>query len=186
MRKIIVWNVVTLDGYFEGEKPWDLAFHGLVWGPELEALSLAQLQEAAMLVFGANTYHGMAAYWPNAEAEGPITALMNNIPKAVCSTTLQKAEWHNTTIIRDTIPELTHLKQQTANPIYIFGSAKLTQTLLNASLIDEIRLCIAPIILGKGQPLFTTENPPHNLTLLESRPLKNNGIILRYTVNNKN
>lgn len=182
MRKIIVWNVVTLDGCFEGEKPWDLSFHTLVWGPELEALSLEQLREADMLVFGKNTYKGMAEYWPKAEAEGEVTLLMNSIAKVVCSSSLGKAQWNNTTIIRDAVPELQRLKEQGDKLMYIFGSGKLTESLMNAGMIDEIRLCIAPIILGKGRRLFTHENMKHNLTLLESRSLQNGGVILRYEV----
>lgn len=185
MRKIIVWNVVALDGCFEGEKPWDLSFHAIVWGPELEALSLEQLREADMLVFGKNTYQGMAEYWPTADAEGEVTPLMNSIAKVVCSTTLEKAEWNNTTILRDAISELGKLKEQGERPMYIFGSGKLTESLLNAGLIDEIRLCVAPVILGKGRRLFTDSNVPCTLKLLESRPLQNSGVILRYEVLNK-
>jgi len=185
MRKIIVWNVVTLDGCFEGQKPWDLSFHSLVWGPELDAHILEQLQEADMLVFGENTYKGMAEYWTAAEAEGGVTALMNSIAKIVCSSSLEKAEWNNTTIVRDAVPELKRLKEQGDKPMYIFGSGKLIQSLMNAGVIDEIRLCVAPIILGKGRRLFTDENATHNLTLLESRSLQNGGVILRYEVNNK-
>ncbi len=62
MRKLILWNVITLDGYFEGNEPWDLSFHETVWGPELEQLSIEQLQAADYLVFGRLTYEGMAAY----------------------------------------------------------------------------------------------------------------------------
>lgn len=62
MRKLIMWNLISLDGYFEGEKKWDLSFHGLVWGKELEELSLTQLRSADYLVFGATTYQGMAEY----------------------------------------------------------------------------------------------------------------------------
>lgn len=184
MRKLIVWNVVTLDGCFEGEKPWDLSFHSLVWGPELEAQSLAQLREADMLVFGKNTYQGMAEYWPTAEAEGEVTPLMNNIAKVVCSTTLEKAEWNNTTIIRDAVPELKLLKEQGERPMYIFGSGELMESLLNAGMIDEIRLCLAPIVLGKGRRLFTDGNMKRNLKLLESRSLQNGGVVLRYEVQN--
>ncbi len=180
MRKIIIWNVITLDGCFEGEKPWDLSFHTLVWGPELEALSLEQLREADMLVFGENTYKGMAEYWPTAEEEGEVTALMNSIAKVVCSSSREKAQWHNTTIIRDAVSELTHLKEQGDKPMYIFGSGKLSQSLMNAGMIDEIRLCIAPIILGHGRRLFTNENTTRNLKLLKSRSLQNGGVILRY------
>lgn len=181
MRKIIVWNVVTLDGFFEGEKPWDLSFHGLVWGPELEALSLEQLQQAGMLVFGKNTYKGMADYWPQAKEKE--AALMNSIAKVVCSSSLKNAEWSNTTIVRDAVPELKRLKEQGGTPMYIFGSGKLTQSLMNAGMLDEIRLCVAPIVLGKGRRLFADESSPRNLKLLESRPLQSGGILLRYGVN---
>lgn len=184
MRKIIVWNVVTLDGCFEGEKPWDLSFHTLVWGPELEALSLEQLQEAGMLVFGANTYKGMAEYWPTAETEGEVTALMNSIAKVVCSSSLEKAEWNNTTILRDAVPELQRLKEQGDKPMYIFGSGKLTESLMNAEMIDEIRLCVAPIILGHGRRLFTEAHTTRNLRLLESRSLHSGGVLLQYEVKN--
>jgi len=185
MRKIIVWNVVTLDGCFEGEKPWDLSFHSLVWGPEVKAFSLEQLHEADMLVYGENTYKGMAEYWPTAEAEGEVTGLMNSIAKVVCSRSREKAEWNNTTIVHDTVPELQRLKEQGDGPMYIFGSGKLTQSLMNAGMIDEIRLCVAPIILGHGRRLFTDEYTKRNLTLLESRSLQSGGVILRYEVTNK-
>lgn len=185
MRKIIVWNVVTLDGCFEGERPWDLSFHALVWGPELEALSIDQLKGADMLVFGANTYKGMAEYWSTAKDEGEVTDLMNGIAKVVCSSSLKKAEWNNTTVIPDTIPGLKRLKEQGDKPMYIFGSGMLIRSLMNAGMIDEIRLCIAPIVLGKGHRLFTDENTTRNLKLLESRPFQNGGIILRYEVNNE-
>ncbi len=173
---------MTLDGCFEGAKPWDLSFHTLVWGPELEALSLEQLHEADMLVFGENTYKGMADYWPTAEAEGEVTGLMNSIAKVVCSSSREKAEWNNTTIIRDAVSELKRLKEQGDKPMYIFGSGKLIQSLMNAGIIDEIRLCIAPIVLGKGRRLFTDEFTTRNLALLESRSLQNGGVILRYEV----
>ncbi len=180
-----MWNVVTLDGRFEGEKPWDLAFHELVWGPELEALSLEQLQEASAIVYGENTYKGMADYWPKAEGtDATVAPLMNNIAKIVCSPTLEKAEWHNTTIVRDAVVEIKRLKEEEGGPMFVFGSGILSQSLLNAGLFDEIRLCVAPTILGKGRALFTDGNTPHNFKLLESRPLENGGLILRYAVVN--
>lgn len=185
MAKIILWNVITLDGCFEGEKQWDISFHELVWGAELEALSLEQLQEASMLIFGKTTYKGMANYWPTAKDEGQTAVLMNNLPKIVCSTSLEKAEWNNSTIIRDGVSQLKQLKEQNSKPMYIFGSGKLSQSLMNAGLIDEIRLCIAPIILGKGRRLFTDEYISRNLKLLESRSITN-GVILRYGVDSNN
>lgn len=185
MKKLIMWNVVTLDGRFEGEQPWDLSFHELVWGPELEALSLEQLAEASMLIFGEHTYKGMADYWPNAEAtDGAVTPLMNNIAKVVCSETLEKAEWNNTTIVRDAASEIQRLKEEEGGPMFVFGSGILSESLMNAGLFDEIRICVAPTILGKGRHLFTDANTMRNFKLLEARPLQSGGVILRYEVVN--
>jgi len=187
MKKLIMWNVVTLDGRFEGEKPWDLSFHQLVWGPELEAFSLTQLHEASALVFGQNTYKGMADYWTNPEAavtDDKVAPLMNSIAKIVCSTTLEKAEWNNSTIVRDAVSEIRRLKGEGGGPLYVFGSGMLSESLMNAGLFDEIRLCIAPTILGKGRLLFTDKNMQKNLKLLEAKPLSNGGVLLRYEVTN--
>jgi len=77
-----MWNLVTLDGFFEGENNWDLAFHELVWGKELEQISTEQLRSADMLVFGKLTYQGMAQYW--SKEKGEISDFMNGIAKTVC------------------------------------------------------------------------------------------------------
>ena len=81
MTKLIMWNLLSLDGYFEGAKSWDLDFHQSVWGDELERLSLEQLSSADGLLFGRITYEGMAAYWQT--ATGEIADLMNRLPKVV-------------------------------------------------------------------------------------------------------
>ena len=183
MKKLIMWNVVTLDGRFEGEKPWDLAFHELVWGPEVEALSLEQLEEASMLVFGERTYTGMAEYWVKASGDdAPVAPQMNSISKIVCSTTLETAEWNNTTIVRDAVGDIQRLKEEEGGPMFVFGSGILSESLMSAGLFDEIRLCVAPTILGKGRLLFTDANQSRNLKLLEAKPLQNGGVILRYEV----
>ncbi len=185
MKKLIMWNVVTLDGCFEGAEPWDLSFHELVWGPELEALSLTQLGEASTLVFGENTYKGMAEYWAHAEAtDGAVTPSMNSIPKIVCSPTLEKADWNNTTIVRDAVSEIQRLKEEDGGPMFVFGSGILSESLMNAGLFDEVRLCVAPTILGKGRHLFTDTNKKHNFKLLEAKQLESGGVILRYEVVN--
>jgi dihydrofolate reductase len=185
MKKLIMWNVVTLDGCFEGETAWDLSFHELVWGPELEALSMTQLEEASALVFGEHTYKGMADYWPTAEAtEGVVAPLMNNIAKIVCSTTRETAEWNNTTIVRDAVSEIQRLKEEEGGPMYVFGSGILSESLMNAGLFDEIRICVAPTILGKGRHLFTDTHTKQNLKLLEAKPHQNGGVVLRYEVMN--
>lgn len=186
MRKLIMWNVITLDGYFEGAKNWDLSFHELVWGKELEDFSIEQLKAADMLIFGAVTYKGMADYWTHAEGdanEGAIATYMNKLPKVVCSRTLETADWNNTTIVRDAAVEIPELKQQGHGDMYVFGSGNLSESLMKAALFDEYRLCIAPVFLGQGRLLFNRSIPHKNLKLLETRPLTTGGTILRYAPN---
>lgn len=178
MRKLIMWNVITLDGYFEGEKPWDLDFHELVWGKELEDFSIEQLTSADMLVFGEKTYRGMADYW--SKAKGEIAARMNKLSKVVCSNTLETADWDNTTIVRDAVSELPKLKREGVGNMFVFGSGILSESLMQANLFDEYRLCSAPVFLGKGRRLFSEGLSYQKLKLLESRPLQTGGVILRY------
>ena len=133
-----MWNVITLDGYFEGEKNWDLSFHDLVWGKELEDFSIEQLKTADMLVFGETTYKGMADYWSKAEGEeGETAEHMNKIRKIVCSPTLENAEWNNTTIVRDAVLEIPKLKREGDGNMFVFGSGILSESLMNANLFDE-------------------------------------------------
>lgn len=176
-----MWNVITLDGYFEGEKKWDLSFHDAVWGPELEKLSLEQLRSADYLVFGRVTYEGMAVYWKKAEGENnEIARLMNSIPKLVFSKTLKTVDWDNTTLINgDASAEISKLKAQGGKDMYVMGSADLSRTFINEDLIDEYRLCIAPVILGNGRPLFQAGVSTRNLTLISTQPLSTGGVILK-------
>jgi dihydrofolate reductase len=174
-----MWNVVTLDGYFEGEKPWDLDFHQTVWGEELEDFTTEQLDSADMIVYGDKTYHGMAEYWMNAKDE-PKAEQLNTMPKVICSTTIETPEWQNTTIVRDAVTELPVMKQQGDGNMFVFGSAELSESLMKANLFDEYRLCVAPVFLGKGRRLFREGLPYQKLKLLEERPLKTGGVILMY------
>lgn len=181
MRKLIMWNVITLDGYFEGEKNWDLSFHGLVWGKELEEFSLTQLRSADLLVFGATTYKGMADYWTKAtEEEGEVAKFMNQIPKLACSTTLKDANWKNTTITKDAVTEISKLKKEGNGNMFVFGSGILSASLMKAGLFDEYRICIAPVFLGKGRRLFQEGIPNNQLKLVETNPLTTGGVVLFY------
>lgn len=182
MRKLIMWNILTLDGYFEGEKNWDLSFHETIWGPELEKLGKKQLHSADYLIFGRVTYEGMAAYWTKAEGENAETAkLMNSIPKLVFSRTLNSAGWHNSTLINDNASaEISRLKAQGSGDMYVFGSADLSTKFINDDLFDEYRIGIAPVILGKGKPLFHQGLPSRNLSLVSSQPLSSGGVVLTF------
>ena len=179
MRKLLMWNVCTLDGLFEGAKPWDLAFHETVWGDELQRFSLEQAGEAGALLYGRATYLGMASYW--GAATGATADFMNRIPKVVFSNTLEAASWNNTRLVKgDAVAEVRRLKQEAGKDLFVFGSARLSDSLMAAGLFDEYRLCLAPIVLGEGTPLFKPRSKPHTMRLLESRPLSTGGIILRY------
>ena len=184
MRKLIMWNVITLDGYFEGSQNWDLSFHNIIWGQELEKLSMVQLQSADYLVFGRVTYEGMAAYWTKAEgeaAEQEVAKLMNSIPKIVFSRTLKTADWNNTTIISENATaEIQKLKKQGGKDIYVFGSANLSETFINDNLFDEYRIGIAPVILGCGRPLFRQGINSNKLSLVSAQQLLTGGVVLKY------
>jgi dihydrofolate reductase len=133
-----------------------------------------------MIIFGEATYKGMADYWTTADEQIEIAKFMNEIPKVVCSATRKTADWNNTIIIRDAVTEIPKLKQQGNGDMYVFGSGNLSQSLLKAELFDELRLCVAPVFLGKGRLLFPQGIPHEKLNLLEARPLATGGVILRY------
>lgn len=179
MRKLIMWNIITLDGNFEGDQTWDLPFHEIVWGDELEKLSLEQLHAADYLVFGRVTYEGMASYWTN--AKGEIADLMNELPKLVVSRTLKSADWNNSTLISgNASAEIGRIKGQGDGDMYVFGSANLSETLVADNLFDEYRIGIAPVILGHGRPLLKGGMPTQNLSLLSTQQLSNGGVVLKY------
>ncbi len=178
-----MWNIITLDGYFEGNKNWDLNFHNIIWGQELEKMGIEQLKSADFLVFGRITYEGMAAYWKTAGgAEAEIAELMNKIPKLVFSRTLKSVDWNNSTVINgNPSAEISRLKHQGDRDMYVFGSANLSETFINDNLFDEYRIGISPVILGSGRSLFSNGISSRELTLVSSQQLSTGGVILTYT-----
>ena len=179
MSKLIMWNVITLDGYFEGEKNLELSFHEIVWNSEMERFCLEQLNSTDYLVFGRTTYEGMAAYWKT--AQGEIADFMNKLPKIVCSRTLNSVDWNNSILIKENVAdEIAKLKAKSNKDMYVFGSANLSETLIKENLFDEYRICIAPIITGKGRYLFPKGLPERKLSLISSQPLMTGGVILKY------
>ncbi|MGB2870182.1 MAG: dihydrofolate reductase family protein [Bacteroidota bacterium] len=179
MRKLITWNMVTLDGFFEGRKSWEIDWHEYVWGEELEQISIEQSKSIGVLLFGRVTYQGMASYWST--AKGEIADFMNSVPKIVFSRSLEKAEWKNTRLVNeDAMQEVTKLKQQSGKNLFIFGSADFSATMMQHGLIDEVRLGLTPVVLGRGNSLFKQSSTRTKMKLLEARPLKSGCVILRY------
>jgi dihydrofolate reductase len=177
MRKVIMWNMVTLDGFFEGPNKGQIDW--FLFDDELEKYIIDSQMSADMLLFGRVTYEGMAAYWPS--AEGQIADFMNSVPKVVFSRTLERADWNNTRLVKENVPEeVSQLKQQPDGDIFVFGSADFASTLMQHGLVDEYRFGINPVVLGGGTPFF--KGSPHrlNLKLLEARTLKSGLVLLHY------
>ncbi len=179
MRKLIQWNVISLDGYFEGIRSWDVEWFHSFFDKDLEEFSIEQLRQAGALLFGRVTYEGMAAYWRS--ATGVVADFMNSLPKVVFSRTLKRAEWNNTRLIHDHAAEETaKLKRETEGDLFVFGSGQLCATLLGEGLFDEVRIGLLPVILGRGATLFGRDLSRLRLKLLEARRLTSGAVILRY------
>ncbi|HET7839397.1 MAG TPA: dihydrofolate reductase family protein [Rectinemataceae bacterium] len=179
MRRLVMWNLVTLDGFFEGAKSWDLGFHEYVWGEELERFAIEQLGEAEALLFGRVTYEGMAAYWSG--ATGEVAELMNAIPKYGFSRRSGPAPWSNSRLlVGDAADAVAALKREEGKDLFVFGSALLSHSLMERGLFDEYRLCLVPVVLGAGTPLFKSSAASSRLELMKARPLGSGAVLLYY------
>jgi len=176
--------MVTLDGYYAGVDG-DISWHNVTAGDEFGEFANEQTGEFGMHIYGRVTYELMASYWPTQEAlkSDPIIApLMNNTPKIVFSKTLPEVKegpsWKNITLFKDIDPiEVNKWKTAAKKDLVIFGSGTIVQQFTNLGLIDEYRLMVNPIILGKGKPLFTE---PLKLKLLNTKIFKNGNVLLYY------
>ncbi len=181
MRKIIFQNMISLDGYFEGPNK-ELDWH-LVDG-EFNDYAAELLDSLDTLLFGRVTYQLMAGYWPSREAltNDPIIAgKMNALQKVAFSTTLDRAEWNNTRLVKtDGAAEIRRLKQQPGKDMAIFGSSDLTVSLRDTSLVDEYRIFIAPVFLGSGKTLLHGLKDRLPLRLASTRVFKSGLVLLSY------
>ena len=181
MRRIVAFLVATVDGYYEGPNQ---EFDWPVVDEEFNEFGLQQLEEVDTLLFGRVTYQGMASYWPTpaAQQDDPrVAAKMNGLPKLVVSRTLREADWANTRIIDDDVAgELTKLKQQPGKDIAVFGSSHLTVSLLGLGLVDELRIMVAPVVLGAGRSLFRTAPERIHLQLLSTRAFRSGNVLHTY------
>jgi dihydrofolate reductase len=181
MRKIVVSEFVTLDGVLEDPGGAEKFEHG-GWafkfqrGPEGDKFKMDEILTSDAFLLGRVTYEGFASAWPS--RTGEFADMMNNTPKYVVSTTLKNPAWKNTTVINgNVVEEISKLKAMPGRDILVAGSARLVSTLLEHDLIDELRLMMFPIILGKGKRLFTNGKADHALQLADARPVGNEGVI---------
>jgi dihydrofolate reductase len=178
MRRLIAWDLVTLDGYFEGAASWDLSFMTKAWGAELEAFTIAQSRTAGALLFGRVTYEGMAKFW--IPEKGEIAEFMNSVPKVIVSRSLAAADWNNSRVVRDHVEdEVKKLKSEAGKDVFVFGSATLCQWLSERSLIDEYRIGVVPVVLGAGRPFFGPGSKPMAMKLLDERRVGDSVTVLR-------
>lgn len=177
MNKITVFNSVSVDGYFTGEKG-DLSWaHGSGDDKEWNEFVSGNVSgDGGILLFGRITYEMMAAFWPTGEAAKNFPEVakgMNAKKKIVISATLKDSNWQNTEIKSDLLSTARALKEESGEDIVILGSGKIVSQLAQHDLIDVYQMVILPIVLGKGRTMFEGLEKKINLRLIESRAFKN-------------
>ena len=183
MRKIILMMSVSLDGFFEGpcrELDWQMV------DDELHAHFNEQLSAMGAFLDGRVSYELMAGFWPTADTDpsstGPMVEfarIWRDMPKIVYSRTLQRADW-NTTIVREFVAdEVMELKARPGGDM-VLGGADLAASFIRHDLIDEYRLYVHPVVIGRGKPLFAASDARVNLRLAETRTFGNGVVLLRY------
>ena len=176
MGKLVVTEFITLDGVFEDPGGAEDFEHG-GWafkfdrGPEGDKFKLDELMAAEVQLFGRVTYEGFAKAWPSRKDDVGFADRINSMPKYVVSSSLETAEWENSTILRDDWPdEVSRLRRETGGEILVAGSGRLARDLLERGLVDELRLMTFPVVLGSGARLFDGVTGPITMQLLDSRP----------------
>ncbi|SCL33447.1 Dihydrofolate reductase [Micromonospora rhizosphaerae] len=182
MRKIIVWMSVSLDGFFEGPN------HELDWqkvDDELHQHFNDELSRMSAFLDGRRTYELMAGFWPTADQDPGSSAptrefagIWRDMPKLVYSRTLERADW-NSTIVREVVPEQVLALKAAPGSDMVIGGADLAATFRRLDLIDEYRIYLHPVVIGRGKPLFPSDTRL-DLRLVESRAFGNGVVMLRY------
>jgi dihydrofolate reductase len=185
MRKIILLMHVSLDGYVagpNGEMDW------IIYNDEVETDSHSLHASTDAAIYGRVTYQMMESYWPtvlddpaSTEADRNHARWANAATKYVITRTLDHVNWQNTVLIKDDVPAaFARIKQEPGQDLWLLGSPSITQLLMRHGLIDEYRLNVNPIVLGRGKPLFADSATPLNLTLVDTKPFKGGVVGLRY------
>ena len=171
MRTLVASEWVTLDGVFDADtmEQWFIPYHSHDRGEYIKEGILA----CDAILLGRVTYEMLAPYWSTLKNdEMGIADKLNSVSKYVVSSTLKKAEWNNSTIIKENVvEEITKLKQRPGQDILMIGSATLVQSLMQADLIDEYRLLVHPIIMGSGKRFFKDGMHTTRLELVKTKTL---------------
>ncbi len=189
MRKIVVGEFVSLDGVMQApgnseedreagftQGGWTMPY----WHDDIGAVIFAAMQASDAMLLGRKTYQGFAAAFASAPAGDPFVDHMNNTPKYVVSTTLNRAEWQNSTLIKsNVVAEIRKLKEGPGKDISVSGSSQLVHTLVQHDLVDEYRLLVYPLVLGTGKRLFPN-GVTTKLRLIESQTFPTGVVFLHY------
>lgn len=190
MRKIVVFNSLTLDGVMQAPgRPDEDRRGGFEHGgwaasyadPVMAAVAGEGMATGGGLVFGRRTYQDFYSVWPN-RTDNPFTEVLNKSPKYVASTTLaEPLPWTNSTLLKGDVPEaVARLKEQSGGDLVILGSGELIRSLMTRNLIDTYILLIHPLVLGSGRRLFTDGGPFVRFKLVDTRPTTTGVVIATY------
>lgn len=184
MGRIVVTEFVSLDGVMEDPGGSEDFRHG-GWsfefsrGEEGDRFKLEETMASTALLLGRRTYEGFAAAWPS--REGEFADRFNTMPKYVVSSTLERPEWSNTTVLEGDVPtSVARLRDEHEGDIVVHGSATLSQSLLEHDLVDELRLMVFPVVLGQGKRLFGETSDRKRLELVDSKVVGDGVAILVY------
>ena len=182
MRKIIVFNQVSLDGYFvdrNGDMSW-----AHKQDPDWNAFVAGNASGGGELLFGRVTYDLMVSYWPTPLAlqNNPVVAeQMNALPKVVFSRTMDRPSWNNTKLVKNNMAaEIRKMKQEPGPGMVILGSGSIVSQLAQEGLIDEYQIVVNPVVLGKGRTMFDGVKEKLPLKLTKTRAFGNGNVLLCY------
>jgi dihydrofolate reductase len=178
MRKLIASFFISLDGVVEAPQNWHFPY----FNDEMGAVVGEAIAASDAFLLGRRTYEEWSAFWPHQDpAENPMASAMNETQKFVVSTSLDKVEWQNSTLVEGDLAEaVTELKANPGKNIGMSGSATLVRSLLGHGLVDELRLLVHPLVVGSGGRLFENGTMPVSLELVDSRTFSTGVVDLTY------
>jgi dihydrofolate reductase len=185
MASLMVFNSITLDGYFtdaKGDMSWA---HAGGDDPEWQAFVAGNASGGqGRLLFGRKTYEMMASFWPTPAARELMPEVaegMNSMPKVVFSRTMARADWRNTRLVStEPAHEVRRLKEEDGPDMVVLGSGTIVALLTEAGLVDEYQMVVCPVVLGAGRTMFDGVKSAPALSLKSSRPFKNGKVVLTY------
>lgn len=190
MRKLVVFLHSSLDGFVEGPQgAMDIGW--ITYNHELEGFANEVLQTADTIVWGRKTYEMMYDYWPTvpsnenaSEHELNHAKWIENVEKVIFSKALNSVDWHNSRLVKKNVKdEIIHMKQQEGKDIVVLGSPRFAHYLMQLDVVDEYKITVSPILIGKGLPLFQNIHEQVDLKLIDSQTFESGALGLIYQKN---